>query len=345
MLYVGCDLHKQSITACVMNQDKKVVTCKKLRCADEEAIRSFFKELGEFVVAVEATCGYEWFAELVGPMAARFILAEPNRLKQMMDTRFKSDRIDARKMATILVEGYMPACYIPTAREREHRALIRHRCAIQRRITSAKARLHNLAWRYNADSADLFGKGWERFTEVAVSEADAFVRDQLWRQLGFLQEQHKAAWARVEQFAKAAPLLERERRALLRTIPGVGPITTEVVLAELGDPARFSSAARMASYAGLAPGKHESAGKERERAITKAGSRLLRWALIEAAWQAVRYSRRWRRAFERIAARRGRKKAIVAIARRMLGVICALLRTGQPYEAAYAFGVRQEQAA
>jgi transposase len=79
------------------------------------------------------------------------------------------------------------------------------------------------------------------------------------------------------------------------------------------------------------PGQRESAGKSKELGISKEGSRLLRWALVEAAWRLVRLSRRWGTVFEGLRKRRGKKKAIVAVARRLLGVMTAMLRAGQPY--------------
>ena len=121
---------------------------------------------------------------------------------------------------------------------------------------------------------------------------------------------------------------------MLRTIPGVGPVTVEVVLSELGEVQRFRSAKQVTAYAGLAPGRRESAGKSEELGITKEGSGLLRWVLVEAAWRLRRRSPRWQQVFEQLRQRRGKKKAIVAIARRLLGVMVALLRTGQSYRLA-----------
>jgi transposase len=86
----------------------------------------------------------------------------------------------------------------------------------------------------------------------------------------------------------------------------------------------------------MAPGQRESAGKKKDLHIERAGSAMLRWILVEAAWQLVRRTGRWREIFERLSARTGRKKAIVAVARRLLGVMMALLKSGQPYRHAYA---------
>jgi len=109
-----------------------------------------------------------------------------------------------------------------------------------------------------------------------------------------------------------------------------------VVLSELGRIERFGSQKQVCAYAGLAPGQRESAGRVKQQGITKTGSSLLRWALIETAWRLVSKTRRWRALFEPLAKRRGRKKAIVAIARRLLCMMTAMLKNGQPYRYAVA---------
>ena len=111
-------------------------------------------------------------------------------------------------------------------------------------------------------------------------------------------------------------------------------MTIEVTLSELGDIRRFRSQADVVQYAGLAPGLRESAGVRYSQGITKEGSRLLRWAMIELAWRLVAKTRRWGLLYEKLKARCGAKKAIVAIARRVLCVLVSLLKSGQSYHLA-----------
>ena len=113
-------------------------------------------------------------------------------------------------------------------------------------------------------------------------------------------------------------------------------MTIDVVLCELGALARFRSHKKACAYAGLAPGYRESAGKRRDLGITKQGSPLLRWVLTEAAWRLVRKSKYWAHVFERMARRRGRKRAIVAVARRLLSLMVSMLQNGQRYRYAAA---------
>ena len=123
-----------------------------------------------------------------------------------------------------------------------------------------------------------------------------------------------------------------EARAKLRTIPGVGPVTIDVIVSELGDVGRFRSAKAVCAYAGLVPGVRQSSDRRKDLPITKAGSPILRWALVEAAWRAVRHSAAWQRVYAGIRQRAGAKKAIVAVARRLLCVLYALLRDGTNYD-------------
>jgi transposase len=106
---------------------------------------------------------------------------------------------------------------------------------------------------------------------------------------------------------------------------------SEVVLAELGCWSRFRSAKKVCAYSGLTPSRRESAGKAKDLGISKQGSSLLRWIMVQAAWRAVRVSLKWQAVFEQMRQRRGASKAIVAVARRLLAVLYTLLRTGQPY--------------
>ena len=111
----------------------------------------------------------------------------------------------------------------------------------------------------------------------------------------------------LQAFAKEAPVREAEARAILDTIPSVGPVTIDVVVSELADIRRFRSQKKVCAYAGLVPGQRESAGRKRELSITKEGSKHLRWVLVQASWRLVNTTARWRRIFEGLVKRRGKK--------------------------------------
>jgi transposase len=338
MHFIGVDLHKQVISVCVMvraDNERRVVARRTLRCDQSDQIQEFFREQAPFQVVVEATSSYEWFVQLLEPLAERIVLAHPKKLRIIAESTKKTDKLDAQVLAEFLSLDMIPSAHRPSPRLREHRALVRQRQYIQRRITSLKNRLRHLLSNYNADVKNLFSEEGQAYLgKLALSATDRFVAEQLCDAWRHFDGQLVAVDKQLRQFAKSAPVAEREARQVLETIPCVGPVTIDVVLSELGDVRRFRSQKQAAAYAGLAPGIRQSAGRGKQLGITKEGSGLLRWVLIETSWRLVIKTRRWGLIYEKLKQRTGAKKAIVAIARRLLGVMVALLRSGRRYSLA-----------
>jgi transposase len=333
MNFVGIDLHKKTISLCVVDQERNVLKRRQFYCSRPGRIVAFFEELGPFRAVVEATASYEWLIELIEPMADRVVLAHPKKLRIIAESTRKSDKLDAQVLAEFLALDMIPEAYRPTPRQREHRVLVRHRHYLRGRITSVRTKIHRVLSNYNADRKDLFTvRGLTYLAKVRVSAADRFVLDQLHEQWELYGRQLKAVEQRLREFAASAPACEAEARTVLDTIPGVGPVTVDTVISELGDVRRFRSAKQVCAYAGLVPGQRESAGHSKQLGITKEGSRILRWVLVEAAWQLAYRTRRWGAVFEALARRRGKKRAVVAVARRLLCVMVAMLRSGRRYQ-------------
>jgi transposase len=322
--YVGIDLHKKTIVTCVMDQGRKVLRRRTLACCETQAIRDFFAALAPFRAVVEATASYEWLVALIEPLADRVVLAHPGKLRVIAESVKKTDKLDAQVLAEFLARDMVPEAFRPSPRQREHRALIRYRQYLKQSATALKNKMRRILADYNADRKDLFtGGAWDAAVEAAgPSAGDRFVLDGLRAQWRSLEEQVAAVGRRPK---------EAEARAKLATIPGVGPVTVDVVVGELGDVSRFKSSKAVCAYAGLVPKVRQSAGKGEDLRITKAGPPLLRWALVEAAWRVVRRSAAWRRIYEGIKKRAGGKRAIVAVARRLLTVMAAMLRDGTNY--------------
>ncbi len=335
MNFVGIDLHKKTISICVMNHEREVLDRKRYSCCESKRFVEFFEELVPFRAVIEATASYEWLWRLLEPLADRMVLAHPKKLRVIAESTRKSDKLDAQVLAEFLALDMIPEAYRPTPRQREHRSLVRHRQYLRGRLTSVRNKIRRILSDYNADRKDLFTKvGLAYLRKIQVSQAGRFVLDQLTEEWAQFTQRLQALEKQLRMFAADAPAHEAEARAVLNTIPGVGVVTVDVVVSELGDIRRFRSQKKACAFAGLAPGQRESAGRSRQLGITKEGSRLLRWALTEAAWQLVFRTRRWRSIFESLAARRGRKKAIVAVARRLLCVMVSMWQTGRKYRPA-----------
>ena len=335
MNFVGIDLHKKTISLCVVDKERTVVDRKRFYCSEPERIAGFFEGLGSFQAVVEATASYEWLVGLIEPLADRIVLAHPKKMRVIAESTRKSDKLDAQILAEFLALDMIPEAYRPSKRQRAHRILVRQRSYVSRRLTSVRNKIRRILSNYNADREDLFTEaGLAYLNKTAVLQADRFVLDQLLGEWRTYTAQLKEVDKRLDTFAREAPVEEAEARAILDSIPMVGPVTIDAVLSELGDIRRFRSQKKVCAYVGLAPGQRESAGRTRELSITKEGSRLLRWVLVQAAWRLVNRTARWRCIFEGIRKRRGKKRAIVAVARRLLCVMVSMLQTGQSYRAA-----------
>lgn len=291
------------------------------------------KALGEFQLTVEATASYEWFVQLVEPFAGRIVLAHPGKLRVIAESTRKSDKLDAKVLAEMLALDQIPASYRPTPRQRAHRQLVRQRQFWQRKITGVRNKIRRILSDYNLDRRDLFtaaGQAW--LPTAAVSSIDRFCLDQLVEEWTGLVLRRRETEQKLREFAQEGSETEQLDRGLLKTIPGVGPVTCEVILAELADARRFSSLKKVVAYAGLAPGQRESAGKRKNLHIEKTGSPLLRWVLVQAAWQLVKRSPKWRTIYENLKGRIGGKKAIIAVTRRLLTICVTLLKRQEVYQ-------------
>lgn len=237
----------------------------------------------------------------------------------------------------------IPEAFRPGERQREHRVLFRYRQRVKGRITAVRCRIRHVLANYNADRKNLFTlDGQDYLKTVAVSPSDRFVLDRLVAEWQRFCEDLKEINRQLKEFAKTAPVAEQEARAILKSIPCVGAVTIDAVVSELGDVRRFASQKRAVSYSGLAPGSRASAGRRHDLHITKEGSRILRWSLVEAAWRLVVKTKRWSQIYERLRTRLGPKKAIIAIARRLLCVMVSMLKRGESYRLAMPPQPRQE---
>jgi transposase len=332
MRFAGVDLHSETITIAVVDAARKLISRKRFSNHQTDEICHFLRPHGPFDLTVEATTSYEWFVQLVEPLARRVVLAHPGKLRIIAESTRKSDKLDATILAEMLALDQIPAAYRPTPRQREHRALVRHRSYLQQQITKVRSKIRRILGHYNLNRPDLFTKlGLAHLKTAVVSASDRFCLDQLRDEWTQLLKQLRAAQRQLAEFALTGSPQEQADRAILRGIPGIGVVLSEVILAELADPRRFSSAKQVVAYAGLAPGQRESAGKRKALHIEKTGSKLLRWGLVQGAWQLVRRSPRWHAIYVRLKGRLGGKKAIIAIARRLLGLAFGLLKKQEQY--------------
>ena len=214
MKYVGVDLHKKIIRLCVVvvvRGQRKITARRGFSCQDTENIRAFFAGLGQFQAVVEATAHYGWFFGLIEDLADRLVLAHPKKLRIIAESTRKTDKIDAEVLAVFLALDMIPGAYRPTPRIRQYRVLVRHRCRLQRRITSIKTQLRNKLADYNADVPELFTEaGAAHLAGVKMTAADRFEASALQEQQALFAGQLHEADRELVRFACTVPVAERE---------------------------------------------------------------------------------------------------------------------------------------
>lgn len=248
----------------------------------------------------------------------------------------KTDKDDALKLATMSAMGTLPLVWMPTAGGRQLRRLILHRSQVVARCTAMKNQVHAIlqqqALPLAAGKSSWTAAGLTRLDELARPIQDCDV-EELWRgrlhvELAALRMMMKLL-SQMEQKLDALGKAD-EKIARLRTVPGVGPRLAETVAAFVGDPHRFKSAREISAYAGLVPRQYQSGTMERHGRITRRGPRLLRSMLVEVSWLAVRHNDWARSVVDHVSkgVKGRRRQAVVALARKLLVRLWAMLRDG-----------------
>ncbi|HEU5452557.1 MAG TPA: IS110 family transposase, partial [Terriglobales bacterium] len=239
--------------------------------------------------------------------------------------RQKTDRRDAAHLLRLLREQRFPRIWVPTAEERDVRQLLVHRAKRVRMATQIKNQLQALALNQGMRRGRKLwtAAGRQMLQQLSLGPWATRRRDELLASLEELERQIAELDQAVKQEAGRRPQAVR-----LQTQPGVGPVTALATVLTLGPVERFASARQVASYAGLTPSEHSSGGKQRLGHISKQGSPFLRGLLVEAAQSAARHDPQLRRCYVRLAMRKSKGVAKVAVARKLLMKMYWMLRLG-----------------
>jgi transposase len=276
---------------------------------------------------LEATYGWEWLAEVLEDAGYELHLAHPLRTKAIASARVKTDAVDARTLAHLLRADLLPEAYVAPRELRDLRDLLRHRVALTRMRAALKNRVGAILAKHGIQRpySDLFGPAGTRFLTEVELRADPRQRlDSMLSLIADFTREIDATSAEIDRRARQDPYV-----TVLCQIRGIGRYTALLVIAEIGDITRFPDARHLCAWAGLTPTVRSSDGKARLGHISHQGSPALRWALVEAAQHAARGGGPLRDSYERIAKRRGKSVAKVAVARKILTLCFYGLRDGE----------------
>jgi transposase len=326
---VGMDLHRRRSVLVRMTEDGRRLGTARITNSPQELRREIVRAGKAPKVVLEATYGWYWAADTLAAAGAEVHLAHPLGVKAFTYRRVKNDERDSADLADLLRMGRLPEAWIAPAEVRELRELTRYRQKLVHLRTSCKDQVHGVLAKLGVPvtCTDIFGTAGSAWLDgLGLPQPYAGKVTSLRHLTGELTAEITMLSAVI------ADLLAGDRGyQVIQQLPGIGPVLAAVITAEVGDVTRFKNAGQLCSWAGLTPRHRESDTKVTRGHVTKQGSRMLRWALIEAI-QRVRAGTVTGAVKDAIIARRGKEAkniAKVAAARRLLVLVFYGMRDGQ----------------
>jgi transposase len=313
-VYVGIDVHRKRSQVAVIDQSGEVLANRNV----PNGVEPILKVIGGLPpgtpAAFEAAFGTGWLVELLKDYGFDPHLVHPLRCKAIASARLKNDKVDAAILGQLLRADLLPEAWIAPPEVRQLRALLRHRAQLVRLRTLLRNRIHAVLADYGHDrpSGCWSGPGRAWMASLQLPAVSREVVDDDLALIDALETVIDRLDWEIHQRARSDP-----RVKVLTQLPGVGPFTALVILAEVGDISRFGSARKLASWAGLTPTVRGSDRVAHYGHISKQGSVWLRWVLCEAA-QTAKRSPQFAAGYQAIATRRGKKIATTAVARKLL---------------------------
>lgn len=336
--FCGIDLHRRSFTFHGTDQ-QGILVCKGKR---DNSVSNVYDVVTLFprppAVVIEATRNWMWMTDAFKDKECKVTLAHPLKTKAIASARIKTDTIDAATLCHLLRADLVPASYIPTHEEQEARELSRGRVNLVRDQTHLKNRIYAIIAKENVTygKSDLFGVGGRAWLkDQSLSYGKAQMVSLYSDRLTYTRKAITTVEQLIDQKCSGLPQV-----TLLTSIPGIGTTTAFLLAAEIGDITRFDSPKKLASYLGLVPRLSQSGNHAYYGRITKLGNPYVRWSLVQTAHRLARMNGDAKRFVNRISYRGGKKKAIVALARKLVTIIYCVLQENRPYIQEYSRGSR-----
>jgi transposase len=327
--YVGLDVHKRVVEACIVDQAGKVVHRERF-ALNRQTLETFASEILRPTdrVALEATTNCWAVTDALRPHVAGVLVSNPMATKAIAQAKVKTDKVDAHVLAQLLRCDYLPEVWQPDEATRKLRELTGRRSALVGQRTMMRNRIHSvLAMRLVEGPSRLFNaEGLDWLATVQLDAQGRLLVDSDLRQLEFLQNEIHALDDELARRGQASAEVK-----LLMTLPGVDVATAEAMMAAWGDVKRFPDGDHAASYLGLVPSTKQSAEHCYHGPITKRGNSHARWMLVEAAQHLDKHPGPLGHFFRRLMKKKTRNVAVVAGARKLAVIGWMMLVTGEPY--------------
>jgi len=328
MKIIGCDFHPSWQQVAWLDAETGETGECKLVNGDGEAER-FYRALAEpALVGVEACGNSQWFLEMLQRLGHEAWIGDAAQIRASYVRKQKTDKRDAAHILRLLVEGRFPRIWVPSAGQRDVRQLLIHRHKLVEIRTRVKNGLQHLAMNRGMQKKSTLWSvaGQKALRELPLQGWAGRRRQDLLALLKSLDQQIGELDQAVEEEA------QRDKMAqLLRTQPGVGPITALAFVVTMGDVTRFRRGKQVASYLGLIPRERSSGGRQRLGAISKQGNRFVRTLLVEAVHNVTRLDESFRKTYQQRCHRMAKGVAKVAAARKLAVRLYWMLRTNTAY--------------
>ena len=311
-VYCGVDFHARQQTVCCLKTETGVITTHELKHGDKAALRAFYGDLSSpTLIGLEASGYSPWFELLLEELGHEVWLGDAAEIRRRARRRQKNDRRDAELILDLLIHDEFPRIHRPTPSSREILRMLRYRHKLVRMRTSIKNSLQALAIQSGLSRpAQLFTRsGLQQLQTVSMSPVMQQQREQWLTLMEPLNLRIDEAVGWLKQQAKGDARISR-----LRTHPGIGLLTALGLVHTLEPISRFPNQRKLTAYVGFDPREHSSAEKKRYLGISKAGSRMLRFLMVQAAQTTVKYDQDLQRFYRRLYQRHGKPKATVAVA-------------------------------
>ena len=322
--YIGFDIHKEYALVGGQNAQQEWVMAPR-RIGMENLREWAAANLRKGDAAVIETTTNVWDVyDMVEPLVSYVVVAHAGGVRQIAEARVKTDKKDIERLIRLLIADIVPEVWVPPVHVRELRGLISYRNRLVKTSTMIRNRLQSLIHRHNLilPKGALTDKTWWDAQTLSALE-----QIQIRQELALLEGLDKNK-AEVDAELGRQSLGEKWGKQAVRLLQlsGFGVVLTMTVLSAIGDTTRFESAKQLVGYSGLGAGVHDSGKEHIEKRITKSGRKELRWAMVEAAWRAIRISPYWKEQYEKYLRRmRKPQQAIVVIARKLLVAVWHVL--------------------
>ena len=329
-VYCGVDFHARSQTISYLKTSDGEIVTLELKHQNKEELRAFYSQFADhhLCVGLEASGYTPWFEELLEELGHEVWLGESAEIRRRARRRQKNDRRDAELILDLLIHDEFPRIHRPSPESREVLRMLRYRHKLVKIRTLVKNSLQSLANQSGLSlQSQLFTRaGQQRLLGLKMSAAMSYQRERWLALISSLDDLILQSMLWLKERAQGDRRVER-----LRTHPGIGLLSALAIVHTLEPVERFSSQRKVAAYGGFDPMERSSGETKHFLGISKAGSRLLRFLVIEAGQAAVKADPRLKSFYRRLEKRRGRPKAKVAVARKLLIRAYIMLRDGIDY--------------